>query len=562
MKFLIIFLTLFLSADSNITTKSIEQNPYLILKNYKMADLSQLKNKIKINKKAGNTLAVIRDNIKLDLSNTENKINQIYLTFASDLTTFQKQDEILKNIKEIKIDDFTEKYKEDLLQERNSTTKTKIEENLKRLETKIQKAKKIKEEFIKDLSSRLITESTLINKFSIDDIINRINLKSAGLNYKLRTLHIPIDTGRIVVFASLMISFLLLSLIITKIILPISRKLISKTTHTDSELLQEEFNSFKTPILIIMSFLGLESALEVLYHPEPLNINLVKIFLVIYTYNIVFIVMSLLDIIMTLVYNNKIVLKQRPEIINTAIRLLKGLLFLIATLYILTKLGVDPKNLLTSLGIGSVAIAFALKDTVANFFSGLKIIIDDTFSPGDWIKVSGEKDGVVLDITFTRTVIRTFHNSVLVIPNQKIVNSSYENWSRRKVGRKIGLKIGVEYNSKKEDLEKAINDIREMLENHPGISPKNADFSKTRFRNGKLVKIGDELGLKNTLMVHLDEFADSSIVIDIYAFSKSVVWSEWRETKEDVLKKIWTILENNNLTFAFPSQTVYLKGEN
>jgi MscS family membrane protein len=98
-----------------------------------------------------------------------------------------------------------------------------------------------------------------------------------------------------------------------------------------------------------------------------------------------------------------------------------------------------------------------------------------------------------------------------------------------------------------------------MLSENLNIAPITADFSKKRISSGKLVAVGNELGLKNTLFVNLSEFADSAIIIDIYAFSRSVDWGNWRETKEEVMFNIMGILEKNNLEFAFPSQSIYIE---
>jgi len=76
-----------------------------------------------------------------------------------------------------------------------------------------------------------------------------------------------------------------------------------------------------------------------------------------------------------------------------------------------------------------------------------------------------------------------------------------------------------------------------------------------------VVKVGNEVGLKNTLMVNLTNFGDFSVDINVYAFSKTVDWEEWRIAKEEVLKEIWRIIKRNGLEFAYPTQTVFLEKE-
>jgi len=216
------------------------------------------------------------------------------------------------------------------------------------------------------------------------------------------------------------------------------------------------------------------------------------------------------------------------EIINASIRILKVLIVAISTLWILTEIGVDSKQLFTSLGIGTLAIALALRETIANFFSGLKLIWDDKFSPGDWIAVKGEKEGTVIDITFMNTIIRGFDNSLVIIPNSIIASTSYINWSRRKIGRKIELNIGVTYQSNMRDIENAIKEIYTFLEKCNLISPPSANFDKTIFRYGRFVKVGNDKGLKNTLMVHLSEFGDFSVnaKLNYWPILRTIFWKK------------------------------------
>ena len=101
-----------------------------------------------------------------------------------------------------------------------------------------------------------------------------------------------------------------------------------------------------------------------------------------------------------------------------------------------------------------------------------------------------------------------------------------------------------------------------MLLNHQGISTSEKidkhKIARSYRRSNKFVSIDNKLGIKSTMLVYLDKFSESSIDILIYTFSKTTNWKEWLEIKQDILYKIWEILENNNLEFAFPSQTIYM----
>lgn len=246
----------------------------------------------------------------------------------------------------------------------------------------------------------------------------------------------------------------------------------------------------------------------------------------------------------------------KNEVINITLKVINFTVWLIGLLFVMHFAGVNLTAILSGLGIGGLAVALAAKDSLANFFGTLSILISDTFSQGDWISVGG-KEGVVVEIGLRVTTLRTFDNALIAIPNANLANNDVQNWNRRSVGRRIKMHIGVKYDSKAEDIKRAVNQIRQMLQDHPGIATESFVYDYDKKTAAKLVSKDDELGIKKILMVYLDEFASSSINILIYSFSKSVVWEEWLQTKEDVMYKIMAILEENSLEFAFPSLSIY-----
>ena len=253
----------------------------------------------------------------------------------------------------------------------------------------------------------------------------------------------------------------------------------------------------------------------------------------------------------------------KAELINVGIKIINFFIFLIGFLFILYFAGVNLTALLSGLGIGGFAVAFAAKDTISNFFGTLAILASDAFSQGDWVEING-KEGTVVEIGLRVTTLRTFDNALIAIPNGTFASTEIKNWNKRKLGRRIKMKLGVKYDSKRSDITNAINEIREMLANHPDIATKDTKYehiTKQSGRVAKLVSQDDLEGVKRTLLVYLDEFGDSSINILVYCFSKSVNWEEWLQTKQDVMQKIMIIFENNSLEFAFPSLSIYNESE-
>jgi MscS family membrane protein len=245
----------------------------------------------------------------------------------------------------------------------------------------------------------------------------------------------------------------------------------------------------------------------------------------------------------------------RHEVINLGLKMMNGLMGLIALILILNMLSVNLTAILSGLGIGGIAVAFAAKDTIANFFGSVSILLTDLFEQGDWIAVES-MEGTVVEIGLRATTIRTFDNALIAIPNYKLADNGIKNWSRRTMGRRIKMTLGVTYESDMEKIKKAIAEIREMLQNHPDIVTEQTEYMNSE-RQMKLVSKEDLKGIKRLIMVYLDAFGSSSIDILVYCFSRSVIWTEWQAVKEDVLYKIAEILKSNDLEFAYPTMMIH-----
>lgn len=246
----------------------------------------------------------------------------------------------------------------------------------------------------------------------------------------------------------------------------------------------------------------------------------------------------------------------KNEVINVGIKIVNFTIFIFGLLLVLHSAGVNLTAVLSGLGIGGFAVALAAKDSLANFFGTLSILLSDTFSQGDWI-VADSAEGTVVEIGLRVTTIRTFDNALISVPNANLANADIKNWNKRKLGRRIKMSLGVKYDSKSSDIRNAVNEIREMLIHHKGIATVDTKVDLNKSKEAKIISQEDSNGIKKTLLVYLDSFNDSSINILVYCFTKTVVWNEWLEVKEDIMHKMMEIFEKNNLEFAFPSLSLY-----
>ena len=213
---------------------------------------------------------------------------------------------------------------------------------------------------------------------------------------------------------------------------------------------------------------------------------------------------------------------------------LKIFLVLTGLLVVAQNMGYSISGLLASLGIGGIAIAMAAKDTIANVFGSIMILVDRPFAIGDWVKTS-EFEGVVEEIGFRSTKIRTFERTLVNVPNSALANMVIDNIDARNE-RRIKMRIGLTYDTTPAQMEAAIAGIEAILRDHPGVD-----------QSYKLVKF--------------DEFADSSLSIFLYYFSASKVWAEYLQVRQEINLQIMQLLESLDLEFAFPTQTVHLQKE-
>jgi len=254
----------------------------------------------------------------------------------------------------------------------------------------------------------------------------------------------------------------------------------------------------------------------------------------------------------------------RRELFALIINLTKVLIVIVIFIAILSHMGVDITAIITSLGIGGVIIGLAAKDTIGNFFDSIRLISEDAFHVGDWIETR-EFEGFVTEIGLTATQIRTFENALIVIPNSRLANDWVKNWSRRIIGRRIKFWLKVKYTTDTDELQRVVNEIRQMLQNHPHIVSDEKIKSKLRKKMQKnaLFSIEDKYGVRKTLLVYVDNFNEYSIDILIYAFSITIDWEGWLKVKQDVMLKILDIIKNSKLELAYPTNVIfYDKREN
>lgn len=194
----------------------------------------------------------------------------------------------------------------------------------------------------------------------------------------------------------------------------------------------------------------------------------------------------------------------------------------------------DYTAALAGVGLGGLAFALAAQDTISNVFGSLTILFDKPFRIGDWVTID-DVDGTVESVGIRSTRIRTFYNSLVTVPNSKLINAVVDNYGERRY-RRIRTMLSLTYDTPPDKIESFCEGIRELIRKHP----------YTR---------------KDYFHVYLNEFSDSSLNVLLYCFHECPDWSTELRERQRLYLDILRLAERLGVSFAFPTQTLYVRKE-
>jgi MscS family membrane protein len=340
-----------------------------------------------------------------------------------------------------------------------------------------------------------------------------------------------ISFGQIIIAILILAISVLIRGLFSRFILVSLRRLASRTkAKIDDKII----DALDQPIRFIPIILGVYFATEYLTLSSEIATvtkNLVRALIV---FQIFWMLVNIIDPIS--IYIRKLETVFSPSMVDWLIKAIRITLIFIGAATILEIWGIKIGPILAGLGLFGVAVALGAQDLFKNLISGISIIAEKRFNPGEWIRVEGEVEGIVESIGFRSTLIRRFDKAPVYVPNTKLSDNSVINFSQMTF-RRISWVIGVEYRTTIDQLRM----IRDGIE-------KNILESKA-FAHPPEVPT----------FVRIDKFSDSSIDIMVYCFTKTKVWGEWLELKEKLAYHIKKTVEGAGSAFAFPSQSVYLE---
>lgn len=294
------------------------------------------------------------------------------------------------------------------------------------------------------------------------------------------------------------------------------------------------FKAFKTPSIYWCIAIGLYIGVALSELPERYVFHLSKVIYIIVIFSITIAAANLAGRI----FRNYVQTSNLPvPTTGLAYGIFKGTILIIGFLIILSVLGISITPLITALGVGGLAVALALQDTLVNLFAGLHILMEKSIRVGDFIRIETGQEGYVEDITWRTIRIKMQPNNMVVIPNSKLSQSVVINFSLPEKKMAVSIPVSVSYSVDPENVEKALaEEANKAVGEVDGLlgEPKPA----ARFIPGF-----GESSLDFTLVFHVREFADQANV------------------QHELRKRILKRFRQEGIEIPFPHRTVYIREE-
>jgi len=340
-----------------------------------------------------------------------------------------------------------------------------------------------------------------------------------------------IDLGRIITAALILIGFLAIRKLFSRIVLKrVSR--LAKRTHTTMD--DEAVKMLERPMAFVPMVVGIYFAVAYLPLSGALALVADRLIRSLIVIVIFWILICLIEPFSALLHRlDKVLTTSMVEWLKKAI---KAALVFIALATVLEIWGIRIAPIIAGLGLFGVAVALGAQDLFKNLISGLLILAERRFNLGDWIYVDGVVEGTVESIGFRSTLVRRFDKAPVFVPNSKLSDSSVTNFSGMTY-RRIYWTIGVEYRT-------TIDQLRQIRDGIEAYLLGSEDFAHPP---------------QVPTFVRIDRFNDSSIDIMVYCFTRTTEWGRWLAIKEELAYRIKELVESAGTAFAFPSQSIYVE---
>lgn len=212
----------------------------------------------------------------------------------------------------------------------------------------------------------------------------------------------------------------------------------------------------------------------------------------------------------------------------------KVLVFAGGFLIILQALGISITPMITAMGLGGLAVALALQDTLANLFSGIFIIASKQVKPGDWVELDSGQKGHVVDVTWRNTTIRELPNNMVIIPNSKLASTVITNYHQPVQEMAVRVEVGVSYDSDLALVERVTSEVAgEVMREVEGGIPEYEPFIRYH--------TFDDFSINFTVILRIREYVDKYLV------------------RHEFVKRLHERYRHEAIEIPFPIRTVHMK---
>ncbi|HVO67069.1 MAG TPA: mechanosensitive ion channel family protein [Syntrophales bacterium] len=320
----------------------------------------------------------------------------------------------------------------------------------------------------------------------------------------------------------------LIGIIFEKIVLREIRKLSSKTKWESNEIFIKALHGTTTVLFLVAGvYLALES-IEL----SPDLLSIIHKVLLVFVIFFVTLVLSRIAVGFVTLYSKR----AGGAFISTSMftNITRILVLIIGILIILQYLGISIAPILTALGVGGLAVALALQDTLSNLFAGIHVIASGKLKPGHYLRLSSGEEGYVTDITWRYTTIRSLQNNTIIVPNSKLASAIVTNFNIPDQKILISIEAGVSYDSDLEKVERVTIEVAEEVM--------------------KDIRVGVP-GFEH--VVTYKKFGESSVNFDVHLHVKEFV--DQYAIKHEFIKRLHKRYREEGIQIPFPVRTVYMK---
>jgi len=332
-----------------------------------------------------------------------------------------------------------------------------------------------------------------------------------------------------------LISFLVLA--VTLVILLIVRAVLFNILHrwaerTHTELDNLIISTIKFPSILWCIGISLYIGVETSEIPIKYSTYIVKSIHVLIIFSVTVALANLVSRLLSNYIQNQRIAVQSTGLLHTII---KGAIYLIGIIIILNIFGISIAPLITAMGIGGLAVALALKDTLSNLFAGIHIMAEKTIRVGDFIRLETGQEGYVEDISWRTTRIRMLPNNMVIIPNSMLAQSVVINYHLPEKRMSLPIPVSVSYSEDPEKIERIlIEEIKKAVLEIPGLLSEPEPV--VRFIPGF-----GENSLDFTIVCHIEDVS--------YQFN----------VQNEIRKRILRRLKEENIEIPLPQRVVWLK---